>query len=237
MPNATANPGQGAVFSEVKITGPAPDITPIDDHFTGPTLNSSIWAVRAAEPVDVSIVQNNMHWSLKWTLPDLHFTLQTAPSVLGPWTDATIATNATQSGSVRTLLVPDTALPSKSSTFFRMVKRTATQLQVLMPGETAAPGTSTGKTGTPDSQAVGADVWATVNAVDENWNLVDYCTDTIAITSSDSSALLPLNAPLVNGTGTFDVEFFTTGSQTVTATDQTNSQIAPNTGSPTTVTQ
>ncbi len=236
MPNATSNPGQGIVITDISITGPASAITPIDDHFTEGVLDANTWVVRAASAADVSLVQNNIHWSLKWTLPDLHFLLQSAPSVLGPWTDATIITNASQSGSTKSLLVPDTALASKASTFFRMVKPAATQLQVLMPGETAAPGTPSGKTGTPTQQAAGANVTVTVNAVDANWNLVNYVADTVAITSSDTMATLPNNAALSNGTGTFQIIFGSAGSQTVTATDVTNTNIAPNTGTSTTVT-
>ena len=40
-----------------------------------------------------------------------------------------------------------------------------------MPGETAAPGTTNGKTGTPNAQTAGNSFTVTVNAVDANWNL------------------------------------------------------------------
>ena len=42
------------------------------------------------------------------------------------------------------------------------------QLQVLLPGETAAPGTPTGKTGSPTAQTAGTGYTVTVNAVDAN---------------------------------------------------------------------
>ena len=45
------------------------------------------------------------------------------------------------------------------------------KLQILLPGETAAPGTATGKTGTPSAQTAGGAFNVTVNAVDANWNL------------------------------------------------------------------
>ncbi|MGO9201983.1 MAG: hypothetical protein ACLQM8_15760 [Limisphaerales bacterium] len=238
VPNSIPNVGQGAVFSEVKITGPAATLTPIDDHFTEAALDPAVWAIAAAEPVDISLVHNDVHWGLKWSLPAVHYTLQAASSPLGPWTDVSVVTNAVKLGAVDSLLLPDAALSSKASTFFRMLKLVATQLQVLMPGETAAPGTSTGKTGTPDSQSIsnpsGASV--TVNAVDNNWNLVSYCSDTVSITSSDGFATLPNNAPLVNGTGTFVIDFGMTGPQTVTASDVSNTNVVSNTGSSTTVT-
>ena len=80
-----------------------------------------------------------------------------------------------------------------------------TQLQLLVPGETAAPGTATGKTGTPNTEYVNGAFNLTVNAVDQYWNLVNSVTDTVQITSSDAHAALPANAALVAGTGTFSV--------------------------------
>ena len=79
-----------------------------------------------------------------------------------------------------------------------------TKLQLLVPGETAAPGTPTGKTGTPLEQRAGAAFSVTVNAVDANWNLIST-NDTVKITSSDPNATLPANAALVAGTRSFSV--------------------------------
>jgi hypothetical protein len=93
-----------------------------------------------------------------------------------------------------------------------------------MPGETNAPATPTGKIGTPLPQAVGAPVNVIVNAVDNNWNIVNYVTDTVSITSSDSSATLPSPGALVAGTQTFTVIFGATGTFTVTAADTSGSQ-------------
>ncbi len=124
---------------------------------------------------------------------------------------------------------PDTS-PAASVTAGAFAK-----LQLLLPGETAAPGTASGKTGTPSSQAAGTAFTATVNAVDANWNLVSS-TDAIAITSSDAQASLPANAALVAGTKNFTVTLRTTGGRTVTATDATNGSKTPNTSPSATVT-
>jgi len=105
------------------------------------------------------------------------------------------------------------------------------KLQVLMPGETAAPGTSTGKTGTPTAQTAGSAVTVTVNSVDANWNLVSN-TSTVVITSSDANATLPANAALVGGTKTFYITFKTAGYQTVTSSDNA-AVLTANTGSST----
>src|SRR5262249_9946121 len=93
------------------------------------------------------------------------------------------------------------------------------KLQLLVPGETAAPGSSTGKSGAPDAQSAFTAFNVTVNAVDANWNLVNTAADNIAITSSDSTATLPANASLFGGTQQFPVAFNTNGTFTITATD------------------
>src|SRR5206468_1964567 len=108
------------------------------------------------------------------------------------------------------------------------------KLQLLMPGETAAPGSATGKTGSATAQIAGSSFNVTVNAVDANWNLVSS-TDTIAITSSDANAALPANAALVAGTKTFSITAKTAGSATVTATDSSDGSKTANTSPSTTI--
>ncbi len=85
------------------------------------------------------------------------------------------------------------------------------KLQLLMPGETAAPGTPTGKTGTPTAQTAGTAFTITVNAVDANWNLIS-ANDTVHLASTDPNAVLAADAGLVGGTGTFSVTLNTSGS-------------------------
>ena len=229
QPNAVADIGQGIVLSNVKITGTP---NPINDSFFGPTLDTSTWVVRAAQPANVFVPASDAAFVLSWTLPDSNFILQVAPSLAGPWTDPGLTNTAIQ-GSTKSVTVPWSALPSTKASFFRFVKPLATKLQVLMPGETAAPGTASGRTGTPTAQTAGVPFNVTVNAVDNYWNLVNYVTDVVAITSSDSSAALPLGAALAKGTQSFSVTFGATGSFTVTATDVTDSNKTANTGSAT----
>ena len=77
----------------------------------------------------------------------------------------------------------------------------AVKLQLLVPGETAAPGTASGKTGTPSARTAGTAFSVTVNAVDSNWNVVNTVTDVVTITTTNSSATLPgPDAALVAGT-------------------------------------
>src|SRR5438874_421861 len=103
------------------------------------------------------------------------------------------------------------------------------KLQLLAPGETASPGSATGKTGAPTARTAGAAFSVTVNAVDANWNLVNTVTDTAGITSSDANAALPANGALVGGTQNFSVTLNTAGSGTLTATDSTDGAKTANT--------
>jgi hypothetical protein len=92
----------------------------------------------------------------------------------------------------------------------------------LAPGETAAPGTTSGKTGTPQAQTAGIPFYVTVRACDDNWDLVPTVTHTIQILSSDASASLPAAAQLVGGTGDFLVILNAGGDFTIQAHDQTD---------------
>ena len=103
--------------------------------------------------------------------------------------------------------------------------QTATKLQILMPGMTAAPGTANGYTGTPFTQSTGTPFQVIVNTTDDNWNVVST-SDEVQLSSSDTQANLPSSANLVNGTVTLNVTLNTTGSQTLTAEDITNASVA-----------
>src|SRR4029078_1474835 len=104
----------------------------------------------------------------------------------------------------------------------------------LLPGESAAPGTASGKTGTPTAQSAGSSFNLPVNAVDTNWNPVGS-TDTVGITSTDPNATLPSNAALVAGTKTFSITPKTAGTPPSTATDATDGAKSPNTSPATTI--
>lgn len=93
----------------------------------------------------------------------------------------------------------------------------APMLRVLVPGETAAPGTITGKSGTPSVQTPGTAFNVTVHSVDEFWNVVTTATDVVALSSSDTAAGLPAAAALVSGSKVFTVTLNTGPSQTITA--------------------
>ncbi|HZR17753.1 MAG TPA: hypothetical protein VFE51_10535 [Verrucomicrobiae bacterium] len=231
-PQDSGNIGLSAQVSHVKIQGAG---TPIDQNFlTQSALDSNIWELAANNgTAGVQVVPQNSVW-VNWTLPDAGFALQTNSVVIGGgWKENTNATLLL--GNHRAVLLSASDKPGTSQGFFRLLKRQFSKLQVLMPGETNAPGTVTGKIGTPDAQFFGVPFNVTVNAVDDTWHVITLAAnDMVTITSSDDTAVLPADAALVSGTKTFSVMFGATGTFTVTASDTTDAKKTANTGSSTT---
>jgi uncharacterized repeat protein (TIGR01451 family) len=110
-----------------------------------------------------------------------------------------------------------------------------TKLQLLAPGETSTPGTAPGKTGAPLAQTAGVAFNVVVKAVDDFWNVAGTVTDTVSFSSSDASATLPADAPLVSGTNSLSVSLRTLGTQTLTASDISDSNKSSDTSPPITV--
>jgi len=230
-PQDVGNIGLSAQVSHVKIQGAG---TLIDENFLAQSaLDTNVWELAANNgAAGVQVVPQNSIW-LNWTLPDAGFALQTNLVVAGSgWKENGLATLLMSNG--RRVLISPPDRPGSGQGFFRLIKRQFSRLQVLMPGETAAPGTASGKTGTPDPQTIGVPFNVTVNAVDSTWHLIPLAAnDMITITSSDAGAFLPADAALVAGTKTFSVTFGTSGSFTVTAADATDSTKQSDTGSTT----
>ena len=216
--NNATGVGASSILSEIKITGTA---NPLDEVFTAESsLNTNLWTINASDAAGIFVVPSTAAYWLTWTVPDGGF----APIGAAKLTDTTwgdINTSPLQLGTKRWALVDQSQMPGTNTGYFRLVKRTYSQLQVLFPGETNAPNTLTGKIGTPTDVANNTYVNVTVNAVDSSFHIIRSVVDTIHITSSDSQAILPNDAGLVSGTGTFQVAFGTTGPQTIAAADTT----------------
>lgn len=225
VPNDGHNNDRHGTYSRVQFNGA---VAAFDDDFTGATLTEK-YAWRTTSASAVQFIPAGIAWVVNWTVPADGFNLNSAAAVTGPWNPVSV-TRTYQSGGKIHALVPQTALPSGNANFFATIKRPFVKLQVLLPGETAAPNTPTGKTGTPDPQAAGVPFNIVVNAVDEFWNRVP-ATDTINITCTDTSAELPADAALSNGTRTFPITCFTPGTYTITATDVTDGTKTANTSS------
>lgn len=233
QPNNLAYGGSGYVFDKIKIS--TPSATLIEDDFSSGTLDPLLWVKQASDAAGVFVVPTTSPWALVWTLPANGFTPQISDSVApgATWKEP-LSTDYIKIRDTRQVLL-DSAELNAAASYFRMIKREFVKLQVLMPGESPAPGTPTGKTGTPTAQSLGLPCVVTVRAVDAEWHLINTINHTVSITSSDGSASLPGPAALVGGVGEFEVYFGIPGTQTVTATDDTDPTKMPNTGSPTVV--
>jgi FlgD Ig-like domain len=100
-----------------------------------------------------------------------------------------------------------------------------TRLQVLLPGEAAAPGTGTGKSGSPVGQTVGVPFSVTVRACDSGWATVTTVTNSITLTSTNGSATLPPSFSLSSGVATVSVTLNAAGQFTFTADDNSDPTI------------
>lgn len=71
----------------------------------------------------------------------------------------------------------------------------AVKLQMVLPGETAAPGTTNagGVVGTAWTETAGVQFTVTINAVDSDWNLNTSANQTVELTTSDSNAVISGN--------------------------------------------
>ncbi len=79
--------------------------------------------------------------------------------------------------------------------------------------------------GFPSSTVAGVAHTVTVTAYDAYGDVATGYVGTVAISSSDSQAVLPSNASLTSGVGSFTVTLKTSGSQSITATDTVTSSI------------
>ena len=241
--NSTAVIGQAVVLSGVSVTGNG---NPVSDDFMAdtPPLNSQ-WRVFANDTSTVQLLTPDpAAWWVKWTLPDAGFGLQTTSNLFGPptWTALTGPDSTANfptplltiaNSGFRAAYVPGSVFAVTNQGFFRLDEQTFTQLQVLMPGESSAPDTPSGKTGTPDPQTAGAAFLITVNAVDSSWHIIPTVSDTVHLSSTDSTATLDPDSALVGGTRTLIATFGTNGTFTVTASDVTDNTKLPGTSSPT----
>jgi len=191
-------------------------------------LDNTIWDLGHSDGVGVvNLVPTNAPLWLKWSIPDSGFALLNGSKLedITNWTAPANVTTLAQATNKWTLLTPS-ALLSTPNAYYALVNRAYVKLQVLLPGETNAPNTATGKIGTPNSVSINNDggvANATINAVDATYHIVTTAPgDYISVTTSDNNAGLPAPARLVNGTVTEQVNMGTLGPATISATDTNN---------------
>src|SRR5438876_474570 len=107
----------------------------------------------------------------------------------------TLSSFTFKTGGTRTITATDAggALTANTSASVTVNAGAVTKLQILLPGEVAAPGTATGKTAaTPTAQTAGTAIanGIVVNAVDANWNVVPSANPNVTISSTDTNAVI-----------------------------------------------
>jgi hypothetical protein len=260
MPGENYNIGVQCVWNNLQITNPQVSINdsfcPINaTNSSAPSfLNTNVWAELGVlayvdccptclmPPLQPGQSGLTVYWPLgAYQLPT---TLMVGSKPSGAWQDLYGPSGWTTVAAVPNTLARAVIHPcdldavlhgaETNGAYFRLVKRVATQLQVLLPGETNVPGTASGKIGTPDPQTAGNSFNITVNACDSAWHIISS-SDTVAFSSTDNSAFIPGNLTLVNGTGSATVLFGQSGTWTYTATDQPPGTLTAGTSTPITI--
>jgi hypothetical protein len=219
--NSTGIGGQ-SIYSEIKIQNTA---NPLDDVFTtDSSLNTNNWSIVSVDPSVIQVPPSAAFW-ITWTVPDAGFSLVESSNIAATvnWVSP-VGVSPVQMGGIKWALMPSSSLPAGRNGFFGLIKRAFTQMQVLLPGETNAPGTVSGKIGTPtpSSYTVGTIFPVTINAVDSTFHIVNTTGPTIALSSGDTSATFDTPASLVNGTVVLNAAFGAAGTWTITATNQSS---------------
>jgi len=91
-------------------------------------------------------------------------------------------------------------------------------------------GPSFAVSGFPATATAGQSGTITVTALNANGSINTSYSGTVQFTSSDPHAILPAPTTLTNGTGTFNLTLVTAGTQSITATDTSNSGITGSEG-------
>jgi hypothetical protein len=204
------------------------------------TLNTNNWNRNyAGGPAGVLIVPTNAPYWINWSLPSAGFSLTDSGSLATSaiWNSVSTFPVIPMFGS-NVQLISQNDLPGGQATYFELVERTFSQLLVLLPGQTNAPNTATGKIGTPAPFSLTTNnnlLVVTVLAVDAEWNPIPGVTDSFSLSDTDGGIPQP-PLKLANGAAQITVYYQSTATNVViTATDTTTTTIKPNSSTPFTV--
>src|SRR6185436_18240078 len=119
----------------------------------------------------------------------------------------------------------DAPIAADTSSAVTIIGGTFARVLILAPGEFVAPGTASGRAGTAIDQSSGYSFTVTVLATDQWWNPVGGVSDMVHITSNDTSATLPTDAPLSDGRADLSVRLARGGYSQITVADVSNGAI------------
>ncbi len=104
---------------------------------------------------------------------------------------------------------------SGTSNAFSVQPNVPDALQLLLPGQTSTPGVTPGVQGVPSTLIAGDSAGVVVRLIDPFWNTIPTGETMLAVSTSDSFAVLPDTVALNNGAATFAVMFRSAGSHQV----------------------
>ena len=240
-PANNANVGDYMIYSAFNITGVG---TPVNENLTSGALSAPFLQLLSQNypangggfvtnpPNQVFVTSAADAYWFVWTIPYTGFGPIVSTNLGGAWSDLVPATQLVSGTKVWNLL----SKSSLKTQFYAMIERTFSQLQVLWPGQTNAPGTPSGYVGSPEPESVNTGynglgyTPVTVNAVDSTFHIVALnAPDTAYLTNSPSGsdpiAILGSPVTFTNGTAVVLMTWGTTGSWTISAGDTVNTNI------------
>jgi len=197
---------QAVIYANFGVTGNA---TPVSDNFLADsTLNTSVWSKTVSHnPQAVFVAPADSVQVVTWTLPATGFGLQTSGSE-----DANAVWTQPSAGPVFALygeeaqVVHSGELPGGNDTYFRLIKRVASQLEILLPGQSNVVGVGVSGNFDTSQVYVGAIVTLTVNLVDATYNIVN-ASDSVSLTPGNDDVWGVNNiCSLTAGTGTIQLQ-------------------------------
>lgn len=118
--------------------------------------------------------------------------------------------------------VDQPTMRADTSAFVRIIGGPFSRVLVLAPGESPAPGTANGRTGTATDQSINYEFTVTVLATDQWWNPVSGPTDVVRVGSDDPLATLPPDSPMVDGRVDLPVRLARGGYNQISVSDVTD---------------
>jgi hypothetical protein len=114
------------------------------------------------------------------------------------------------------------AITADTSSDVTVVPGTFARLLIIAPGESPAPGTESGRSGTATDQSINYAFTVTVFATDSYWNPVGGVDHVVHLSSGDPLATLPNDTALTDGRADLTVRLATGGFQQLTVADVTD---------------
>ena len=213
LPGETLDPGDIAANGRIgtpnftAVLGHTPPVA--GDTFPITTIGTDRFFNRIFDSQNPSVLMGANAALYPTYSPSSGFTLNngsTTITVSVQSTSTAASFNVTQVAPVQTY-----SYSSATTTLFAVNPGAAVKLQILIQGETAVPGSPTGKSGAPATPFTAGVIYhATVNATDILFNLVTTAAQQVKMTVTDpNSTQTNIQQNLINGSTVFALQFLT----------------------------